>query len=91
MASIRELVAMARRPQPTGRQTPNQTAQTDTEKIKKATAQGFFLADTHLAHWQVAPSPPTTQTRQRAKFFNHTQKLSRTEKQNEPYNKANQK
>ena len=43
---------------------------------------------TQLAHWQVAPSPPTTQTWQRAKFSNRTQTMSRTEKQNEPYNKV---
>ncbi|MDW8301750.1 MAG: hypothetical protein RML38_04755, partial [Bacteroidia bacterium] len=72
---------------PTDRQTPNQTTPTDTEKIKSPPHR-IFLADTHLAHWQVVPSPPTTQTCQRAKFSNRTQTLSRTEKQNEPYNKV---
>ncbi len=80
---------MAGRPQPTGR--PQTKRHRPTQKNKKAHRTGFFLADTHLAHWQVAPSSPTTQTCQRAKFSNRTQTLSRTEKQNEPYSKAKQK
>lgn len=67
----RKTVSGNGRTTPTDRQTLNQTTPTDTEKIKSPPHRNFF-ADTHLAHWQVAPSPPTTQTWQRAKFSNRT-------------------